>query len=247
MLKMLAKLARKKAPLIFATIAAGGSVAIGILSAKATIKACDILQEHEDENLTTSEKVKLVAHCYIPTVSVTLGVVGSIFGAYFLSTHQVKAMASAYTALLADYSALKSTLTSYRHKVVEVIGEEEEGDIYKEAVKESLNPGSEHDILFYEEYSDRFFEMPLDKVKDAEYMVNRIFGLRGYVSLAEYHECLGLASEYAEEETGWSWEDAVRRGYEYEIEFEHDVCYTDQGRECHVIRFNVDPSSSYLD
>ena len=68
----------RHANLIFGVLGVAGVVGTGICSSIATKNALDILREHEGENLTTKDKIKLVWPEYIWAGIVGLGTCGSI-------------------------------------------------------------------------------------------------------------------------------------------------------------------------
>lgn len=57
--------------------------------------------------------------------------------------------------------------------------------------------------IFYLTSSDTFFESRLSKVLEAEYHLNRNFGLGGDVSLNNLHEFLGIKTRDELKDLGW--------------------------------------------
>lgn len=88
---------KKNASIILSCLGAVGVVATAIVTAKATIKAVDILEDAEkDHELTKKEKIKAVAPTYIPAVVLGASTVACIFGANVLSTKYQASLMSAY-------------------------------------------------------------------------------------------------------------------------------------------------------
>lgn len=61
--------------------------------------------------------------------------------------------------------------------------------------------------LFYEPYSQTFFKSTFKKILNAQYHFNRNFCLRGYASMDEYLDFLGIKPERKEDYKiiGWDW------------------------------------------
>ena len=72
------------------------------------------------------------------------------------------------------------------------------------------DPGPDQKMLFYEEYSERYFERYEREIMDAEYHLNRNFVLCGYASLNDFYEFLGLEPTELGEEVGWTTDDGIQ-------------------------------------
>ena len=78
---------------------------------------------------------------------------------------------------------------------------------------------------------------------DAEYHLNRNFVQRGYASLNEFYEFLGLPQTKYGDEVGWTCTD----GYCW-IDFEHRLISRDDGgTEVYAIDMLFPPDAHYLD
>ena len=184
------------------TIAGGvGVVATTVTAIKVTPKALKKLEEvqgEKGEELTTVEKIKMVAPTYAPTVLLGVGTIACIFGANVMNKKQQAALVSAYT--LVD-----SSFKQYKHKLKELYGEETHNKIIDSIAVEKVDPdwsvsgsyfGQSCDltkeeacgepVLFYEENSGRYFESTIEQVLNAQYHLNRNYALRGYSYLNEY-------------------------------------------------------------
>ena len=227
-----------------------GVATTAVLAAKATPKALELLQEKDEykqeaygEPLTRFEKVLAMAPAYIPAVLTGLATVSCIVGMNRVSYTKQASLISAYTYLNSSYE-------EYRRKVKEVFGEEGEAKVRAELGREIElyeRYGSLHEPrLFYDEISNRYFEMSMYEMKEAEYNMNRMFNFLGALKLNEVYEFLNLGPTEYGETVGWAalrdWEVI---GYSW-IEATFDEITTHDGLQAFAIRFNMQPTKDYL-
>ena len=62
-------------------------------------------------------------------------------------------------------------------------------------------------VIFYDEISGESITCYEREIMDAEYHLNRNFVMRGYASLNEFYEFLGLPQTERGEELGWTMSD----------------------------------------
>ena len=227
-----------------------GVATTAVLAAKATPKALELLQEKDEykqeaygEPLTKFEKVLAMAPAYIPAVLTGLATVSCIVGMNRVSYTKQASLISAYTYLNSSYE-------EYRRKVKEVFGEEGEAKVRAELGREIElyeKYGSLHEPrLFYDEISNRYFEMSMYEMKEAEYNMNRMFNFLGALKLNEVYEFFNLGPTEYGESVGWAalrdWEVI---GYSW-IEATFDEITTHDGLQAFAIRFNMQPTKDYL-
>lgn len=109
---------KRNSPTILTCIGASGVVATAILTAKATVKAIDIVKDAEkekEEKLTKKEIIKETWKAYIPAVAVGTGTILCIFGANAINKRRQKALIEAYKMLDQSYK-------EYKAKVIELYG-----------------------------------------------------------------------------------------------------------------------------
>ena len=226
-----------------------GVATTAVLAAKATPKALELLQEKDEykqeaygEPLTRFEKVLAMAPAYIPAVLTGLATVSCIVGMNRVSYTKQASLISAYTYLNSSYE-------EYRRKVKEVFGEEGEAKVRAELGREIElyeKYGSLHEPrLFYDEISNRYFEMSMYEMKEAEYNMNRMFNFLGALKLNEVYEFFNLGPTEYGETVGWAalrdWEVI---GYSW-IEVTFDEITTHDGLQAFAIRFNMQPTKDY--
>lgn len=248
--------AKRNASTILTCFGGIGLIATTILAVKATPKALQIIEEEKQkkgDELTTIETIKVAAPKYIPTILTGTATLACIFGANVLNKRQQASLISAYALLDESYK-------KYRRKVVELYGEETHKNIVdaiaiEEAKKVEITAESlcantcltsdeacGDPVLFYDEWSNRYFESTIEQVIAAQYYINRNLVLRGYVTLNELYEFLGLEPTDYGNTVGWDLEDGF-----YWLDFNNRKVTLDDGLECYIIETLWDPSSDFLE
>ena len=248
---------KRNSSTVLTIIGCTGVIVTAILSAKAAPKGKHLLEQAEvkkGEELTILEKTETVALTYLPALLTGAATIFCICGAQILNQHQQASMASAYALLDQSYK-------DYRRKLKEIYGEEADQRIIEAIAVEKAEKvhieasyfGSDCDIssdksvgrpvLFYEEYSKRFFSATVEQVQNAEYHLNRNFALGGSVILNELYSFLGLAPTDFGEVLGWAPTDEG----EYWIEFNHRKAKLKDGTEFYIIEMPFEPRVNYDD
>lgn len=251
---------KRNSTTILTVIAAVGVVGTTVAAIKATPKAMKLLEKASDEKndeLTKLEVVKIAAPVYIPTVAIGVSTIVCMFGANTLNRKQQAALVSAYALVSNSYK-------EYKDKLKELYGEEAHQNIVDSIVKEKTKDAKitseslcctssldvdedESDIrLFYDEFSQRYFESTLAKVVQAEYYLNRNFNRKQYCDVNEWYDLLGLTRTGSEYYIGWAAYQFDEDGMEPWIDFNHREVQLDDGLTCIVIEFLVEPIIDFL-
>lgn len=242
---------------ILTVIGSAGVVLTAVMTAKATVKAVEIINEKECEKkdeLTKKEIFQATATTYLPVVLVGASTIVCVFGANALNKQQ-------QAALISAYSLVDRSFKEYKEKLKELYGEEAHQKIINSIVVEKAEKMHVHGAylfcecslvdpedddsptkIFYDMYSDRFFETTMSQVLHAEYHLNRTFNLRGYITLSEFYEFLGLESTQAHDVLGWEVNDDT-----YWVEFNHRKVPSDDGLEYYIIETMQEPSSKFME
>lgn len=242
---------KKHASTILTCAGGAGVVITAITAVKATPKALQLLDDakkEKGEELSTSEKIKIAAPTYIPSVIIGAGTLACIFGANVMNKRHQAALVSAYTLL-------DSSFKEYKQKLKDLYGEETHQNIVNaiaiEKAEEMRVRGSYlcsdcdlageeacgEPVLFYDEYGNRYFESTIEQVISAEYHLNRNYILRGYSYLNELYDFLGLEGTDYGSVLGWAPTDEG----EYWIEFNHRKVVLDDGLECYILEMPFEP------
>lgn len=235
----------RHASTILTCIAAVGVIATAVMVADETTKATKLLEtatKEKGEKLTVAETVKVAGPVYIPAVVTGAATISCIFGANVLNKKRQASLASAY-ALINEYHK------EYRNKLIKLHGKEADEEIRNEMAREHVNfhviglDTPDNKVIFYEELSGETFVRYEREIMDAEYHLNRNFAMRGYASLNEFYEFLGLPQTEYGDAVGWTMSD----GYCW-IDFEHRLIPSeDGGPDMYSIDMIFGPHSEYLD
>lgn len=223
-----------------------GVVTTAVLAAKETPKALALLEEakkEKGENLTKLETVKTVAPAYIPAALSGLATITCIVGANVLNKRQQAGLISAYALLDNSYK-------EYKQKVEDLYGKEVDEHIQKEIAKDkyedadiSVEDGKQ---LFYDEFSERYFEADPLKVSQAEYRLNQNLFKRGYAYLNEFYEDIGIDPIDGGWELGWSPGLNSMTAWQDWADFNHHKVVMDDGLECIIVSFYIQPDVDFM-
>lgn len=232
----------KSTPTILTCVGGAGVVITSVLTAKATIKAVELLNQDStkkcdsDENVYGSyDIIKTTWRCYVPVVIVGGATLFCIFGANALSKRNQASIISAYALLEQSYK-------KYRDASKNVFGEDAEKKIKVEMAKDvyisngwgntrlsQLDYGDE--VLFYDDHSMRYFTTTMASVLNAEYHFNRNLALRGVVTANEFYTFLGIEQIDSGDDIGWCMEDIMDGGYMW-LDFDNEYIELEDGMEC---------------
>lgn len=240
---------KKNASTILTCLGALGVVGTTLSAIKATPKAMKILVEQDIEKVTEDdrhptvfEKALVVAPVYFPTILFGTATIICIFGANTLNKKKQAALTSAY-------AYLNSSFNEYKDKVKAIYGEDGEKRVREEIAKDKYiqqsMPETNEDMLFFDEYSGRYFESTLFDLQNAVYRLNRTFALEGYTNLNEFYRYVDLPETEYGEILGWSglkcWE-TVNSAW---IDIKWDDMELTDGLVAQAIHFPIPPEEGY--
>lgn len=259
-LHSLAKRLRHSSPTLVAIVASAGVVGTAVLAVKATPKALERIEADSRKNhngdpnaATLQEKVKSAWTCYIPAAALGTATIFCIFASNYLNRKQQASLAATYNLISKQYD-------QYKGKVKEIYGQEAHDRIIRELAAETVDDrhcitakgfcstdldfegATEERRLFYDRFSERYFESTIGKVLQAEYHLNRNLTLRGDVSLNEFYSFLGIEPIEGGDGIGWFIDDDEI----YWIDFNHPRSQIDDGPaqdpiDCWIIDPVFDP------
>lgn len=253
MRKMIFNTIKKNLPTLLSIVAVGGVFCTAVSCAKASIKAEKELENCGDES--KFGKVVKVAPLYFPAIGLGVATSACILGSNYLNKKEQLALSSAY----AIANGVCKEYSDYVQKVKEIHGQEAHERIIKELAVEKardthitgnyFNDSSiefddciEQPILFYDSFSNRYFESTMSKVLQAEYHINRNFCLGAIPSINDFYDLLGISHTEKGERLGWT----NANGDYYWIEFDHCKAVLDNGLECYIIDALTSPSDEFL-
>ena len=249
---------KREIPTILTIVGVIGVAATAVLSINATTKASELKQEMEEKaerELTRFETAITVLPAYIPAIVSGVATMSCIIGANILNKQQQASLASAY-------ALASNILRQYKSKVIEMCGEETHNKIMESITIEKSEDKylyaptmvggmsldiDEHDSddtrLFYDVFSQRYFESTLCRVIQAEYYLNRDYMLRGYASLNDFYNFLGIEPTNYGKIVGSS----NYNSDAYWLDFNHRKVFIDDDLECCMIEMLYPPESGFND
>ena len=225
-----------------------GVIATTVSAVKATPKALALLEKAKDEKgeeLTKLETVKIAGPAYIPAAVFGVSTLACIFGANILNKRGQASLMSAYALVDSHYK-------DYKKKVDELYGEEAGGQVratiakdkYEDCPIESVEEGNR---LYYDFYSNRYFEASPAFVKTAEYELNRKLMMDDCAYLNEWYCLLDLEPLEHGLDFGWSTCANSDMYWQTWVDFHHEKVIMDDGLECVIISFSQDPYPDFED
>lgn len=232
---------KKNASIILTYIGSTGVIATSVMAVKVTPKALTLLENaktEKGEELTKIEKIKVVGPAYIPAVLIGASTIACIFGANILNKRQQAALMSAYALLDNSYK-------DYKKKIKELYGNDVENAVRNEITKNKYNEKPspvENDMqLFYDEFSQRYFESTTENVIHAEHEVNRMLTIEHIIYLNDFYVLLGIDRVDYGDYLGWSMDKMVEIQQDSWIDFHHQKVIMEDGLECTIISMYTEP------
>ena len=236
---------RQHSSTILTVMSATGVVATAVLSIRAVPKAEELLVKaynKKGDALTTAEKIKASWIAYVPPALVGVSTIACIIGANILNTkHQA--------SLMSAYALLDRTCKEYRDKVSETIGEDAvtklEHEIIRSKFTSDMMP-EENMELFFDYQSKRFFESTMNDVIRAENEFLDMFHEKGYSSLNQYYDILGIPRVEYGFQLGWF---DLENNDPYncrELEFNYEEITIRDTLKCWIITTNMPASYDYI-
>lgn len=239
--------AHRNAPTILTCVGGIGVVATSVMAVKATPKALQLLEEAKAEkgvDLTKLEVVAVAWPAYIPAIVTGATTIACIFGANVLNQCQQASLASAYALIDNSYK-------EYKKKVEELYGKEANDQVQQEIAKDKYkenNIQQENDeLLFYDEFSGRYFNATMERVLVAEYQINRELHNTGHDTLNHFYELVGLNPIDGGYALGWSEGGNYERYWQSWLDFRHNKVVMDEGLECYIITMFEEPYVEFDD
>lgn len=236
---------KRNAPTILTYVGSAGVIGTAALAVKATPKALKLIEqakEEKGEELTKFETVNVAAPVYIPAAITGVATITCIFGANALNKRKQAALVSAYVLLDNSYK-------EYKKKVEELYGEEADLHVTREIAKDHYEEDDiqvdDGKLLFYDDFSSRYFESTMADVIQAEYEINKRLNEDNEANVNDFYEMLGLPAKAYDDEVGWSLElGSAWYGYSW-IDFEHEKVVMEDDLECYIIIMKTKPHAGY--
>lgn len=236
---------RRSSPVILTVLGIVGVVGTTVTAVQATPKALRLIKAKKDEletdKLTPMELIEATWKCYIPSALIGVGTITCIIGIGALDKRNQAALTSAYAMVNESYK-------QYRRVAKKVYGADADDKIHAEMAKDAMiadgvwgyqtynmdtDTESER-ILCYDMFSKRYFNTTMAAVINAQYHINRNLQLRGYCTLNEYYEFLGINGVDLGNEMGWDLQN-IYEGGEMWLDFDNRKTALEDGLECVIV------------
>lgn len=237
--------ASKRSPEICVAAGIAGMIGAIIFTAKATIKAKEVVDETKEElevnDLPKTEVIKRTWKYYIPAAvsfatSVTL---------IILADHEHN---KRNAALSVTCAGLETTLNAYKEKIFETVGEKKAQQITDAVAKDRIekNPISSNEVivtgkgdtLIYDSISGRYFKNNIENLRRILNDLNARLLNYDYISLNEFYSEVKLPSIKLGDDLGWSMKD----GY-IDMIFSAQIAENDE--PCIVLDYRIAPRYDY--
>ena len=235
---------KKNAPTILSGLGVVGVIGTAALAVKATPKAMYILEEKEKEKgdkLTKFEFVMTAAPVYIPAILMGASTITCVLSANYLNKEKQAMLTSAY-------AYLNTTYNEYRTTVKEIFGEDADDKVKAEIAKKrytDVTKPEPNKKLFYDQFSERYFEATEQEVMDAVLKLNRHYSIFSEATLNDFYDLLDLEPTDYGGVLGWSYaRDLELFGYSW-IDVKWTPLTMPDNLEAYVITFPIDPSEDY--
>ena len=237
----------RNAATILTCVGGLGVVATVVSAIKDTSKAVKLIEEaksQKEDELTKMEVVKTVAPVYIPTVVMGGATLACIFGANVVSKRK-------QASLMSAYALLDSSYRTYKEKVGELYGDAASTRIREEIAKDEYEENDisvdDGKVLFFDDFSGRYFESTIEDVQRAEYRINRELSMREWATVNEFYDMLGLEHIAGGDDIGWSTGMNFDYYWQQWIDFDHEKVVHDDGLECYILVMMHEPSIAFND
>jgi hypothetical protein len=243
---------KNNSPTILSGAAIAGVITTAILTAKATLKASQQLddaslaknagKESKEgwEDLTRREIAETCWKTYAPAGLSGAATIACIVGANQIGLRRNAALLGAYT--LAD-----TAFREYKDEVLAQLGETKEQKVRDGIAKKQLeeNPVTNTtvivgggDQLCYDSLTGRYFRGDIETIRQAANEINRsIVGGNMYASQNEFYGFLGLGPVTLGDELGWNLDNFI------DLVFSSHLA--DDGRPCLAIGYKSLPRKDY--
>jgi hypothetical protein len=230
-------------PGILTGLGVAGTVTTAVLTGKAAYSsALDIQAEwntggHKN-NIPAKDKIALVWKNFIPPAAVGVVTIAAIIGANQIGARRAAAFAAAFK--------LSEQLSDdYKKKVLETLGVQKEEKLRSELAADKIekNPPSTSllivagsNVLFYDEWSGRYFHNTMEAVMKAVNEINHKVNNYFCASLSDFYEAIGLTATTGSDAIGWNSDELLDVQYSPTI-------YKDQ--PAIMIGYNHEPIKGY--
>lgn len=225
---------------------AGFTASVGMAIAATPKAAMDVEEEKyntDKEKLSAVDTIKVTWKHYVPTALTMAMSTACIIGGATLDSKKSAALATAYTVA-------SQTLSDYKEKLPDIIGEEKTEEVEKAVTQEQINrapviaenkpAASSEEVPLYDQWSGRVFWITLNDLDRAINVINKKMLVEGETNLSDLYYELGKSETKTSDDLGWNMN---RDGFVELIK--NDSGVMDDGRPCLLLSFTRPPHYGY--
>lgn len=236
---------KRNSSIILTVIGGAGVIATSIMAVRETPKALKLIEdakEEKGEDLTVFETIKVAGPVYVPSILMGVSTIACIFGANALNKRKQAALMSAYALLDNSYK-------EYKSKTVELQGEDFNSCVREEIAKDRYTGDDNSDdndkVLFYDEFSGRYFNSTMEDILKAEYEINKRLSEWGGIYLNDFYALLKLPTTDYGDYLGWSAGGMCETYRTQWLDFKHEKFKLDDGLEGYILTFSYEPTPDF--
>ena len=236
---------RLTTPTAFSWYGVIGVAATGVLTFFATKKWMEREKEKEESESTLKEAAKTAlifappaiaaaasSFCIMHGNNKAMGTISNLtYANNFLSSKFDKTKAAAAGMALGEARNQLSRQTDIPKRIGKYLFSDDPNE-----VEDYGKP-----VIFYDTFTEDWFESTIFDVMMAEEELHKIFALRGYVSVAELQVFRNTEVKPWTTECGWDDDIGYKKGYLW-VEFAHHRRFLDDGRPYYEIEYKIAPT-----
>lgn len=241
------KVLEKKAPLILMTVGIVGMSTSTVMAVKVTPQANSMLKQiRRDPELSPRERNKAiferVVPLYAPAALAAVGGAACVIGSYSINMARLAEIGAAY-------AIAQNELTSYRKKVEDIYGQEEERKVFEDvdrkeaeryyedkSSKMPLPASNEQNVrLFKDMLTKQFFWSTSSRIINTVLEINNRIQYEGHIRYSEYAIDVNMESCDATDNHGWLMGDVLS------VDISEDEYSTPQGWKYREVRLDTNP------
>ena len=221
-----------------------GAIVQGIAATPKAMQKMEVLKEElglkPEEKLTVKEIAQSTWTCYIPCAVTAVVSAGCIIASDRVHNKR-------NVALMTAYSLTEKTLTTYKDKVTEVLGDEKAKEIQKDVERETLikTETNQSPMMMIGDGTfpcmdsefGVYFESTYEDIMRSINAVNRALNLENYISVNDFYYELGIPQNGTGDRVGWNVEDGL-----LDVHFTTSIY---KNRPCMVMNYDKAPKENF--
>lgn len=242
LVKRVRKVANDHSPTILTVLGVAGLVGTVVLTARATPKAMEILEEKKEENASNLETAKALAPVVAPVAI-------SMIGTGFCIIKANRVLTKRLSNVTVAYDILKLAQGDYDEAIADLFGEKEVTKVKNKIAENHMNDApldyaavqetGHGTVLCYESWGNSYFRANAEWVRKAINELNErmLHGQIDYCSLNDLYDEIGISHIREGDDRGWNINEGLVEAY--------FNSFVRDGEPCLAIEFTRKPDLRY--